>query len=295
MRSRNIVFTGILHILYLLAAYCVLGVYNGVFLKNEITENGILYLFQIVYCIVAAMIVLRKKIYNDILNKKEIKISRIKQVIRAVVLIPVLIVCLIMGFATAFYFNYYGVVNPIPQSQPIQEKLPEKYMIQHENRIAYQSGNECAGYATAFVMRDFGIECDGHEIYQEFSNKTDAGVNLVEIIKYFRKNGFVAKRYYGDLEHLQAQLIKGHPVIVLMYNDAVELECNGQKHFSVVVGYDEKNVYLADSLSFVDQTVFDAEYYNRVLDINLFQQLWDLDNPSMNSQWVSNNYIVIQD
>lgn len=119
-----------------------------------------------------------------------------------------------------------------------------RYMVRKENRIDIQKGNECAGYATAYLLRHYDIPADGTEIYQKMPFKASDGcVPPKGIRKVLESYGFRARYCAGNLNALKREVCKGAPVIVFIKSRADRKWL----HFVPVVGFDEDNLYLADS------------------------------------------------
>ncbi len=160
--------------------------------------------------------------------------------------------------------------------------IPSQFMIEDkDNYIQYQSGYDCAGYSAAYVLRHFGHDVEGVEIYNQM-NKVSDGVNLPGMKGLFKKYGYRAKALYGDMDTMKTQLIKGTPVIVhtAFFGDST--------HFAVVIGYDEEYVYLADSAR-EKANSFGDTVYNRRLTYHQFEKIWCTDSYPMN-----NVYIIVE-
>lgn len=86
------------------------------------------------------------------------------------------------------------------------------------------------------------------------------------ILDHFDGADYQITLYQSDLARLKTRVAQGDPVIILMGQGG------GWQHYATVVGYDEENIYLFDSLK---QTVFDHAYYNRSMTTDYFEQLWN--------------------
>ncbi|MCI3919451.1 cysteine peptidase family C39 domain-containing protein [Paenibacillus sp. TRM 82003] len=156
-------------------------------------------------------------------------------------------------------------------------------MIRSENRIELQDHYECAAYSSAYVLRHLGVDADGNELYKKYPRKlSDGTVSPKGIIVFFKKLGYHASFFYGNVNTLKMQLRKGIPVIVFIrvFPDQRYL------HFVPVVGYDREHFYLAESLK---HTINCTEaHYTRKITVRDFEKLW--------STWVpycKQSYIVI--
>ena len=110
-----------------------------------------------------------------------------------------------------------------------------------ENRIDLQTDGKCAAYAAAYLLRYFGEEANGEDLFSELTRPFGfASVNSITDV--FHRRGYGAKAFCGSLDTLKQRLTEGHPVIVF-------IQISGDTHYAVVVGYDEQYIYLADSLA----------------------------------------------
>ena len=145
-----------------------------------------------------------------------------------------------------------------------------QFVVQKENRIDIQKGNECSGYATAYLLRHYDIPANGTEIYQKMPYKASDGcVPPKGIKKVLESYGFHVKYCAGNLNALKAEVCKGNPVIVF-----IKVK-RGKKwlHFVPVVGYDEGNLFLADSAA--GSANCSEKAYNRRISNKDFLALWN--------------------
>ncbi len=92
-----------------------------------------------------------------------------------------------------------------------------EYIVCKENRIDIQQGNECSGYAAAYLLRHYDIPADGTEIYQKMPFKNAEGcVPPSGIKKVLESYGFHVRYCAGNLNALKRELCKGAPVIVFI-------------------------------------------------------------------------------
>ncbi|GKU30176.1 C39 family peptidase [Clostridium folliculivorans] len=177
--------------------------------------------------------------------------------------------------------SYYYL---FPQEDLIDiSKIPKSFFIESLNRICIQNNNECAAFSSAFVLRHFGIEADGNELYKNYPKKLlDGTISPKGIIKYFKRNNYNASFFKGNINTLKKQISNGTPIITLVkvFPDKRYL------HYVPVVGYDEEYIYLADSLKFT--TNCNKRNYNRKISINDFETIWRTWVP-----FYKNTYIVV--
>lgn len=148
------------------------------------------------------------------------------------------------------------------------EDLPESYMIINDkNYVQFQSKNDCAGYATAYVLRHLGEEVEGAQLHVDMSFKVGNGVSLRGVRKSFKDYGYKVTSYTGTIDTLKKQLTKGIPVVAF-----ITINENGH-HYVAVVGYDKNCIYLADSTGAASNTVGCLQY-NRRVTYEQFEELW---------------------
>lgn len=155
----------------------------------------------------------------------------------------------------------------LPQKDTMAVDFPDDYLIETPNYFEQQGINQCGGFASAFVMRHFGQDCLGKDVYDRLDAKLSSGYVLPQtILDYFDGGHYQIALYQSDLPRLKTRVAQGDPVIVLMGQGG------SWQHYAVVVGYDEENIYLFDSLK---QTILDNAYYNRSMPTAYFEQLWN--------------------
>lgn len=155
----------------------------------------------------------------------------------------------------------------LPQSDTITPDFPENYMIQTPNFFEQQGTNQCGGFSSAFVMRHFGQDCSGEDVYNQLDYKLSSGYVLPQaILDYFSNKQYQITLYQSNLAQLKTRVAQGDPIIILMGQGG------SWQHYAVVVGYDEENIYLFDSLK---QTTENNPHYNRSMTSAYFEQLWN--------------------
>lgn len=143
-------------------------------------------------------------------------------------------------------------------------------MITKENCIDIQTGNSCSGYSIAYILRHYGISVNGDEIYAKLPNKMNNGyVYPKEVKRMLEKYGFHVKYCVGNLHVLRNEVSKGTPVIVFMK----VREDKNWLHYVPVVGYDENNIFIAESLA--ELVNCNANTYNRKICNEDFKILWN--------------------
>ncbi|WNS44614.1 C39 family peptidase [Paenibacillus sp. MMS20-IR301] len=176
-------------------------------------------------------------------------------------LITTLINCRLMGL-------------PIP-ALPKKHDPPE-HLVTTRNRIDIQTNFECSAYSAAYLMRHYGIQASGEEIYKIMPYKIKSGyVYPKGIITLLKQQGFKATLHTGNIGQLKKEVSKNTPVIVFIKVNKNQ----NYLHFVPVIGYDEDYLYFAESLNeLVNVTSME---YNRKVSISEFKELWNISELKM--------------
>lgn len=154
---------------------------------------------------------------------------------------------------------------------------PPSYMIENNhNYFDYQPGYECSAFSSAYLLRHYGFEASGLDLYKNFPNKLSngGGVYPSGIINFFNDRDFqVTFIKDASIDDLKQELSEGHPVIVYIHVYVVtdNVHCT---HYVPLVGYDENNFYFAESLPYMSNYKDQNLPYNRKTDIKTFKKLW---------------------
>ena len=149
----------------------------------------------------------------------------------------------------------------------------DKYILNYENHIDFQSGRECAAFATAYILRFFNINADGNTLYNDFPCKLpDGNITPLGIRKVFKRYGFKTKYYKGNMNRLKMELEKGIPVIVFIHvTPTIKI-----RHFVPITGFDHEGFYLAESLEQFKNIAGDNGVYNRKVLFSDFIKMWNI-------------------
>lgn len=153
----------------------------------------------------------------------------------------------------------------------IAKKLEKpSFLITKPNFAEKQGKVECSGFSSAYVYRHFGKEVTGQQLYQEMPCKTPKGLVFCRgIVRLAKKYGLRARFHIGNLTAMKNAVAKGVPVIAM-----VRTRIHSRAlHFIAVVGYDDKNIYVVDSVASSRNAT--NEHYNRILPIDEFKKLWN--------------------
>ena len=148
----------------------------------------------------------------------------------------------------------------------------KQFFVKGQNRIDIQPQYECSAFASAYLLRHHGREADGNVLYEEMPQKTKEGyVYPKGIVQMLSRYGIRVKYCAGNFKALKREICKGAPVIVMLRTRVGERYL----HFVPVVGYDEENVYLAESIKEFANCGEGEEVYNRKVGNAEFMKLWN--------------------
>lgn len=167
---------------------------------------------------------------------------------------------------------------PRPSESSIASSgYPSSYMIEEENRFDYQPGLECSAFASAYLLRHYGEEASGLELFENFPGKISdgSGVYPQGIVTFFTERGYNAEFTSADsVDDLKALISKGDPVIVFIHADEPYTNPH-YTHYVPVIGYDEDSIYFAESLDYKANCMEEEGLpYNRKTPIDEFERLW---------------------
>ena len=168
-----------------------------------------------------------------------------------------------------------------------RRQYKREFMLKTPNRFDYQGGTECSGFSSAYVFRSFGIEADGREVYAGIPHKLPGGAVLPAVLrKEIVRRGLKARYVKGSLETLKADLSEGKRVIVFIRTRTDKRWL----HYVPIVGYDEDNVYIAESMNSLVNC--EGAHSNRMLSNEEFLKFWDTREVYM--PFYRNTYLVIE-
>lgn len=157
---------------------------------------------------------------------------------------------------------------------------PETVKTENGTYFEFQGEGGCAGFSSAFILRHMGEAARGGEIFKEVPHTYGKGIAFPKgITGFFKKRGIKMKACVGNLAALKNELARGNPVIVVIRSFVGK----SFLHFACITGYDEENIYFADSIK--DWVNVDAAkegepegdelYYNRIVPLTEFKKLWN--------------------
>ncbi|MGN6714671.1 C39 family peptidase [Anaerocolumna jejuensis] len=190
---------------------------------------------------------------------------------------------IIIGSITCSIINWLVIatmINCILMGVPIptisKTNYPLTHIITSKNYIDIQKNFECSAYSTAYLMRHYGIQANGEDIYKIMPNKMNNGyVYPKGVVRLLKQQGFKATIRIGNITELKREVSKDTPVIVFIkvYKDKSYL------HYVPVVGFDDEYFYIAESLKELIN-VKDMSY-NRRVSIAEFKKLWNTSDFKM--------------
>ncbi len=176
----------------------------------------------------------------------------------------------------------------VPRRCPEEKTEHKGYLLAVPNRIDFQRSTECSGFSVAHVLRSFGVEADGNELYKRMPGKLRNGAVLPKNMKKILQNlGYKVKYCKGSINTLKGALDEGKRVIAFVKTR----KDKHWLHYVHVVGYDEENIFIADSLR--ELVNCKEEYYNRKLLYADFLKLWDTREVYM--PFYKNTFLIIQE
>ena len=162
----------------------------------------------------------------------------------------------------------------------------KEVIITKANRIDLQNGYQCSAFSSAYILRHWGIEEHGDNLYEVIPNKMrDGCVYPRGILNILSQYCFKIKYCAGNIATLKNEVSKGNPVIVMI---RVQTDKNWL-HYVPVVGYDEQYIFIAESLA--DFVNSNEQYYNRKISVKEFKRLWNTSMLKM--PFYRNTYITI--
>jgi len=175
------------------------------------------------------------------------------------------------GYA-GYYGEYYGFASQ-EDYEAYQKNLEEmdnlgktkpEHSIDKPVKIKRQDGPKCSAYASSCLLGYYGREEEPDKLYKEFLKLPDGSAIPTSV---GRKIG--AKIHtHGKITDLEKMIDAGKPVLVLVFYD--EEPDWDNLHYVLVTGYDDENIYIADSLHATGE-----RYYNRVLKKKTFKKMWN--------------------
>ncbi|AET67769.1 hypothetical protein Desor_2165 [Desulfosporosinus orientis DSM 765] len=192
---------------------------------------------------------------------------------------------LLLGIIFAFLLSgVIHVLSPFPTREFKTDRLPDKYEIPINTGFERQGKNQCAAFSTAFVLRYFGQNVQGAEVYAKIPYKVPiSGYVLPKgIVTYFQSQGYSPAIYKGDLNSLKTRLVQeNRPVIVLVGNGLF------WQHYMTFLGYDDEKseLYFFDSGRDKDENA--GITGNRTMTEDYFLKWWSNGLPVFNNVYIT--------
>ena len=148
----------------------------------------------------------------------------------------------------------------------------ESFMIDPMPAAESQEHNECGAMSSAFVLRFYGENAKGLELYEQIEEKNPDGTINPKPLKNFwdKQRGYKMNVFKGGAAALKNAVSHNIPVIVL-------INCPGGWHYVPVVGYDQSFVYIQDSVPSFRNSSGAA---NRKESWKDFEALWNVVLPN---------------
>lgn len=155
----------------------------------------------------------------------------------------------------------------------INGDTPAEYIIENVADVDNQTNMQCAACSSAYLLRFYGYEADGLKLYEDFPSKNNDGtINPAGFKQFFERYTDLEPQFYtGTIDDLKNAVSHGIPQIVLVRTTP----SSPYLHYMPVVGYDEENIYLQDSIPTNRNS--DDSRYNRKVSIDDFQKMRDIN------------------
>lgn len=152
---------------------------------------------------------------------------------------------------------------------------PKVCMMAKNNYFEYQTGEQSAAYASAYLLRylDQGKpEINGEYLYENFSGKTTPE----EVLEIFRNQGYTIEfKKSATINDLKWDLSLMVPVIAVIRADPE----NPEAHYVPIIGYDTKYFYMAENRADLANYQTENRAYNRKITIKEYKKLCkDVEN-----------------
>ncbi len=158
----------------------------------------------------------------------------------------------------------------LPKNDTIEIEYSDSYFVEAKTYFEKQEKGQCAGFASAYVLRTLGEEISGSESYERLGHKFANGYVMPQaLLDLFREYDCNMEMLRGDLEQLKTRLQQGEPIIVLIGHFV------SWQHYVTVLGYDEDHIYLYDSNMDIDN----SKGYNRIMTNTGFVSQWENEIP----------------
>ena len=180
-----------------------------------------------------------------------------------------------------------GVIIGVAAWEKGKKSAPVSFLLKEKNRLALQRSTECAGFSSAHVLRSFGVEAEGNDMYARMPGKLKNGAVLPgKLKKVLRGYGFKVRFVRGNVDSLKSELAKGNRVIAFV---KTRLD-KRWLHYVPIVGYNEEEIFIAESLGYL--TNCREEHFNRRLSTEEFLKYWNTSAWYM--PFYKNTYLVVE-
>ena len=145
-----------------------------------------------------------------------------------------------------FHWKKRTAGDPAARGEKTAGKPERLILTRRDGRFNYverQAGESCGGYAAAYLMRHFGIERSGRDIYARMKKVFRGYVQVREVRRQLELEGLTTEYCRGDLDVLREELDQGDPVILLVR----PRQKSPDMHYLVAAGYGRRTFFLADS------------------------------------------------
>lgn len=189
---------------------------------------------------------------------------------------------LLLGFC--LFLRGFYVLLPFPQRDTASTNLPIRFQVSTEASFEVQGKNQCAAFSAAYILRYFGNDAKGGEVYDKLPYKIPVSGYVLPkgIVVYLQSQGYTTRVLKGDINSLQAKLVEEkNPVMVLVGNGLF------WQHYMTFVGFDneKKELYFFDSGR--DQDENSELPGNRTMEDDYFLKWWSNGLPLFNHIYIT--------
>lgn len=163
------------------------------------------------------------------------------------------------GYGYGYSYGY----DAYEYHDDLGKEAPEHSVAKTVN-IGRQQGPKCSAYASSCLLGFYGKEVKAKDLYRRFFKLPDGSAVPSSVAKVIGAK----LRTNGKISDIEKLIDEGKPVMVLAYYDKTPEWDN--LHYMLVTGYDDENIYLADSLHSSGE-----RYYNRKVDKKTFRKMWN--------------------
>lgn len=176
------------------------------------------------------------------------------------------------------FLGDYGEFGGVYEPMPLKGSEPPEHSIPIPVDIRTQKGPKCSAYASSCLLRYHKIDAEPDDLYKKFLKLPDGSAIPSSVAKVIGAK----LNTDGSIDDLKRIIDSGSPALVLCYYNKQQYWDN--LHYILITGYDDKNLYIADSLHHAG-----ALYYNRSVPYKQFLKMWDVSETFLTKLFYGKN------